>query len=59
MELFNNINREKMNQATEIMDSKYQMFCVCGKLATGLHTSRCRRWLKERDKIYKNLLTQK
>ena len=58
MELFNNIDRERMRQATEIMDGKYPMFCVCGKLATGFHTERCGRWLKERGRIYRKLLTQ-
>lgn len=35
-----------VSKATDIIDSRYPMFCPCGKLATGLHTSHCSKYIK-------------
>lgn len=45
-------NQEAYNKALEIVDSKTTMFCFCGKLATGLHTSNCKKFRKELEKEY-------
>lgn len=42
--------------ALEIMDKKTQIFCVCGSLATGLHTSRCQKFKKELEKLTKKIM---
>lgn len=31
-------------QVFDELDNKQTMFCVCGKLATGLHTSHCKKF---------------
>lgn len=35
-----------VSKAYDIVDSRYPMFCPCGKLATGLHTSHCGKYIK-------------
>lgn len=42
------------NEAIEEMDNITPIFCVCGKLATGLHTSRCRKFNDRVDSIIIN-----
>lgn len=42
------------NEAIEEMDNITPIFCVCGKLATGLHTSRCRKFNDKVDSIIIN-----
>lgn len=49
-------NLEKRREAERIMDEKYPMFCPCGRLATGLHTSHCRIWKARENEIYKKLM---
>ena len=34
-------------EVDEEVSSKYSMFCVCGKLCTGLHEMHCRRFQTE------------
>lgn len=36
--------------AEQELSDKCRPFCVCGRLATGLHESRCRKFHKEVDK---------
>jgi hypothetical protein len=38
--LFMKTKREVFDE----LDSKQTMFCCCGRLATGLHTSRCKKF---------------
>lgn len=35
-----------VSKACDIIDSRYPMFCPCGKLATGLHISHCSKYNK-------------
>lgn len=39
------------NETFDEVSDKQTIFCVCGKLATGLHESRCRRFQKEVLKV--------
>ena len=53
----------KTRQEVEIRLSNSQsMFCICGKLATGFHESKCRKFQKKVDqetvKQLKHLVTQ-
>lgn len=36
--------QDKKSEIEGQMDDEYPIFCICGKLATGLHTMSCRRW---------------
>lgn len=47
------------HKAIKICDEKYSMFCPCGRLATGLHTSRCASFNKEVEKTILELLKDK
>lgn len=35
-----------VSKACYIIDSRYPMFCPCGKLATGMHTAHCSKYQK-------------
>ena len=48
--------RKARVKATQIVDDKYPIFCPCGKLATGLHTRTCTRFIKQVDKEVVNML---
>lgn len=39
-----NLFQKKKNEIEAQMDDEHQMFCLCGKLATGLHTMYCNKW---------------
>lgn len=50
--LFNNHYSEWIKTRTEVdneLSEKQSMFCVCGKLATGLHESHCKRFKAKVD----------
>lgn len=36
--------RKAFDEEQEILDQQHPMFCICGQLATGFHTSRCLKW---------------
>lgn len=42
------------NEAIEELDNATPIWCVCGKLATGLHTSRCRKFNEKIDDLILN-----
>lgn len=39
------------NNAVEHCDKQTSMFCFCGKIATGLHTSSCKTFLRAVQKF--------
>lgn len=41
------------NRVFDEMSERQQLFCCCGKLATGLHESRCRKF---QDRVRKETL---
>jgi hypothetical protein len=42
-------------EAENNLDEKTPMFCFCGRLATGLHTSRCSKYQKKLELEIKRL----
>lgn len=44
--------------AEQELSDKHQLFCVCGKLATGLHMGGCRKFHKEVNNATLEKLTE-
>lgn len=44
------------DECSEEVSNEHSMFCVCGKLATGLHESSCAKFRKEVEKRTVNKL---
>lgn len=42
--------RKLYPKAFDLVDSEHTMFCVCGRLASGLHTQHCNAFKKEVEK---------
>lgn len=45
---------EAENKAIAALDDEYPIFCLCGKLATGLHTTNCRKF---QEAVKRRILT--
>lgn len=48
--------REKIRIAIEMTDNKYPIFCPCGRLATGFHTTYCKKFTNEVEKVALELM---
>lgn len=52
-------DKELYDKALKELDTKTTIFCVCGKLASGLHTNSCSKFQRELKRIYERLLKEK
>lgn len=46
------------NKAVEFCDNQTTMFCYCGRLATGLHTNNCKKFIEHVHRFIENLYNQ-
>ena len=45
--------------AVDFCDKQTEIFCYCGKIASGFHTSNCRQFLKHVQSYIENLYNNK
>ena len=46
------------NKAVEFCDNQTTLFCYCGRLATGLHTNSCKKFIEHVHRFIENLYNQ-
>ena len=50
---------ENWNKAVEFCDNQTSLFCYCGRLATGLHTNSCKKFIAHVQRYIENLYNNK
>lgn len=50
--------KKAREEAIQIVDNKFPIICCCGRIASGLHTSRCREFQKQVDNEIIRLLNK-